>query len=49
MLTDIQNLPDGRGVAIDHVGVNDLRHPIVVLDRAKERMVSPSHGLGQNA
>jgi GTP cyclohydrolase IB len=33
-LADVQNQADARGVAIDRVGVRDLRYPIVVLDRA---------------
>lgn len=36
-LHDIQNLADDRGVAIDYVGVSDLRYPIVVLDRYAEK------------
>lgn len=36
-MEDVQNRPDERGVAIDHVGISDLRYPIVVLDRANER------------
>lgn len=33
-LADIQKSVDERGIDIDHVGVCDLRYPIVVLDRA---------------
>jgi GTP cyclohydrolase IB len=33
-LEDVQNHRDGRRVALDRVGVTDLRFPIVVLDRA---------------
>jgi len=33
---DIQSLNDERQFAIDKVGVKDLRHPIVVLDRDHE-------------
>ena len=33
-LPDVQAAPDTRGIAIDQVGVRDLRYPIDVLDRA---------------
>ncbi len=36
-LRDIQNEPDLRNIGIDKVGVKDVRYPIVVLDKAKER------------
>jgi GTP cyclohydrolase IB len=32
-LPDIQATPDNRGIAIDQVGVSDLRYPIQVLDQ----------------
>ena len=32
-LEDVQNQPDGRGVAIDHVGIADLRVPLRVAGR----------------
>lgn len=32
-LRDVQNSRDERGIAINHVGVTDLRWPVVVLDR----------------
>jgi GTP cyclohydrolase I len=32
-LDDVQNRRDERGIAINHVGVTDLRWPVVVLDR----------------
>jgi GTP cyclohydrolase I len=32
----VQNLPDGRRIAIDQVGVSELRYPIVVLDRERQ-------------
>ena len=32
-LPDIQATPDTRGIAIDQVGITDLRYPIQVLDR----------------
>src|SRR6267378_6281306 len=37
MMIDIQAQPDLRRVAIDQVGVSDLRYPIVVLDRRTEK------------
>ena len=33
-LPDVQAAPDTRGIAIDQVGVRDLRYPVDVLDRA---------------
>lgn len=36
-MRDIQNSHDDREVAIDQVGVSDLRYPIVVLDRQAEK------------
>jgi GTP cyclohydrolase I len=33
---DVQNLPDGRRIDIDQVGVSELRYPIVVLDRERQ-------------
>jgi GTP cyclohydrolase IB len=36
-MIDVQSRPDERGIALDRVGVTDLRYPIVVLDQAKER------------
>jgi len=35
-LADVQNSRDGRGVALDQVGVRDLKYPITVLDRDEE-------------
>ena len=35
-LPDLQHTVDERGVALDRVGVCDLRYPITVLDRAQE-------------
>src|SRR5262249_9672183 len=32
-MEDVQSRPDERQIAIDQVGVSDLRYPIVVLDR----------------
>lgn len=34
-LADVQNRQDLRGIAIDRVGVRDLRYPIIVMDRAQ--------------
>ena len=36
-LEDVQNRADGRQIAIDQVGVSDLRYPISVLDREQEK------------
>jgi GTP cyclohydrolase I len=36
-IVDVQNRPDHRGIALDQVGVRDIRCPIVVLDRTAER------------
>ncbi len=36
-MIDVQSRADERGIALDRVGVTDLRYPIVVLDRARER------------
>lgn len=36
-IEDVQARPDERGIAIDHVGVGDIRYPIVVLDRTHDR------------
>ena len=33
-LTDIQNQPDSRNLAIDRVGVKDLKYPIQLRDKA---------------
>ena len=33
MMVDVQSLPDERQFSIDQVGVNELRYPIIVLDR----------------
>jgi GTP cyclohydrolase I len=37
LLEDVQNRGDGRRIAIDQVGVSDLRYPISVLDREREK------------
>jgi GTP cyclohydrolase I len=36
-LVDVQSDRDERAVAIDQVGVSDLRYPVTVLDKASER------------
>lgn len=36
-MIDVQSRADQRGIALDRVGVTDLRYPIVVLDRAREK------------
>ena len=36
-LVDIQNNKDERNIIIDKVGIADLRYPIVVMDRCKEK------------
>ena len=33
-MLDVQNQPDHRNIAIDKVGVKNIRYPITVLDRA---------------
>lgn len=32
MLQDVQGLPDTRGIALDEVGIEDLRYPLLVAD-----------------
>ena len=51
-LADVQNNRDGRGVALDQVGVSDLKYPITVMDQEQETQqtvaeVSMSVGLPQ--
>jgi len=36
-MPDLQKSPDTRNIAIDKVGVKDIRYPIVVLDKSKVR------------
>jgi GTP cyclohydrolase IB len=36
-MVDVQSSPDDRNIAIDQVGVTDLRYPIVILDRDHEK------------
>lgn len=36
-MVDVQSRADGRQIPIDQVGVSDLRYPITVLDRARQR------------
>lgn len=35
-IPDIQGTPDTRRIAIDHVGIKDIRHPVTVRDRGGE-------------
>ena len=37
LMKDVQNSEDTRGIPIDRVGVCDVRYPITVLDRNKQR------------
>ena len=37
MLKDTQNSPDDRNIPINKVGICDLRHPLVVMDRAQKQ------------
>lgn len=39
-MDDVQGRADARAIPIDIVGVSDLRYPIVVLDRAKEKQTT---------
>jgi GTP cyclohydrolase IB len=39
-LTDIQNEPDSRNIAIDRVGVKALRYPVIVRDKAKSKQAT---------
>lgn len=39
-IEDVQSRPDGRGIAINKVGVRNLRYPIVILDRANEKQAT---------
>ena len=34
-LADVQNMPDFRKIALDKVGIKNIKYPIIVLDRAK--------------
>jgi GTP cyclohydrolase I len=34
-MPDTQGLPDGRRLAIDQVGIKDIRHPVRILDRSQ--------------
>jgi GTP cyclohydrolase I len=36
-MPDLQKSPDTRNIAIDKVGVKDIRYPIVVMDKSKVR------------
>ena len=33
-IADVQNSPDSRHIAIDKVGIKDIRHPVRVKDRS---------------
>ena len=37
VLPDVQSTPDGRGIAIDEVGIRGLRYPIAVWDHAHSK------------
>lgn len=37
LMPDLQQSPDSRNIAIDKVGVKDIRYPIEVLDQQRER------------
>lgn len=39
-MEDVQSRADERQISLDQVGVSDLRHPIVVLDRHHERQTT---------
>ncbi|AXV05054.1 GTP cyclohydrolase I type 2 [Euzebya pacifica] len=39
-IEDVQGRPDSRGVRLDEVGVSDVRFPITVLDRERERQAT---------
>ncbi len=36
-MDDVQNHTDDRGISLDQAGVTDLRYPIIVLDREREK------------
>ncbi len=42
-IPDIQGTPDTRRIAIDHVGIKDLRHPVTIRDRAGEALPTVAH------
>lgn len=35
-LADVQSMPDFRKIALDRVGIKNIKYPIIVLDKAKE-------------
>jgi GTP cyclohydrolase I len=35
LIADVQNKPDTRHIAIDKVGIKDIRHPVLVRDRSQ--------------
>ncbi|MDZ7788531.1 MAG: GTP cyclohydrolase FolE2 [Halofilum sp. (in: g-proteobacteria)] len=42
-IPDIQGSPDNRRIAIDQVGIKDIRYPITVRDRAGEALPTVAH------
>ena len=42
-IPDIQGTPDTRRIAIDQVGIKDLRYPVTVRDRAGEALPTVAH------
>ena len=42
-IPDIQGTPDTRRIAIDQVGIKDIRYPITVRDRAGEALPTVAH------
>ena len=56
-IPDVQNMPDGRNIPIDKVGVRGLKYPISVKDRKKclqhtvglfDLFVKPAQGIQGN-
>ena len=42
MIPDVQSQKDARGIAIDRVGVRDMRIPIIVMDpRNRTQLPTP--------
>ena len=39
-MIDVQSRHDDRGIALDEAGISDLRYPIFVLDRTRERQAT---------
>ena len=42
-MPDLQKAHDDRKIAIDKVGVKDIRYPIVVLDKSNEQQQTNAH------